>query len=63
MIRKIINLDVFHFHFGVELDNCRYDFLIKVHKPHYDGRISLTEISLKIHNAGIIMMKDNSGCL
>jgi hypothetical protein len=60
-IQRIIRLDVFHFHFGVELDNCKYDFLTGDHKLRYDGCINLIKITLKIDNAEIIVMKGNSG--
>jgi hypothetical protein len=58
-IKKIINLDVFHSRFAEVLNNYKYDFLTKVHKPQHDDYINLIKISLKIHNAEIIMMKDN----
>lgn len=59
MNQKIIHLDVFHFHFVVELGSCRYDFLTKVHKLHCDGHINLTKMTLMIHNVEIIEMKGN----
>jgi len=63
MTQRIINLDVFHFHFVAESNNYIADFLIKVHKPLHDDHTNLTKISLKTHNAGITQMKDNSGYL
>ena len=61
MIRKIIHLDVFHFHFEVELDNCKYDFLIKVHKLRCGGRINLTKMTSK---TGFLLKKvTNSGIM
>ena len=63
MSQKIINSDVFHFHFEVELNNYKYDFLIEDHKPLRDGRIDPIKMTLEIHNAEIIMKKDNSGYL
>jgi hypothetical protein len=63
MIQKIINLDVFHFHFEVELNNYKYDFLIEGRKPLHDGHINLIRMTLEFHNAEIIMKKDNSGYL
>ena len=63
MNQKIIHLDVFHFSFEVELGNYKYDFLTAIHKPQHDGHTNLTKISSRIHNAEIIMMKGNFGCL
>ena len=63
MNQRIIHLGVFHFNFEVELDNYMYDFLTAIHKTLHDDHINLTKISLMIHNAGIILMKDNSGYL
>ena len=59
MIQKIIHLDVFRFSFGEELDNYKYYFLIIVHKLPRDDHINPIKISLKIHNAGIKVKKDN----
>jgi hypothetical protein len=58
MIRRIINLDVFRFSFGVELNSCMYYFLIIIRKLPSDGRINLIRISSESHNVGITMMKD-----
>jgi hypothetical protein len=63
MIKRIINLDVFHFHFEVELNNYKYDSLTKDHKLHHDGHTNLTKMTLMIHNAGITAKKDNSDYL
>ena len=59
--QRIIHWDVFHFNSVAELGNYKYDFLTKVHKLLNDGHISQIRISLMIHNAEIIVMKDNSG--
>jgi hypothetical protein len=63
MIKRIINLDVFHFHFEAELNNYRYDSLTKDHKLRCGDHINLTEMTSKIHNAGITVMKDDSDYL
>ena len=61
-IQRIINLDVFHFHFGVELSNYMTDFLRKVHKLPHDDHINLIEIISEIHNAEIIVKIDIFDC-
>ena len=62
-IKRIINLDVFHFSFEEELNNYMRGFLIKDHKLHCDGHINLTKTSSGIHSAEITKMKDNFGYL
>ena len=63
MIQRIINLDVFRFHFEVGLNSYRIGFLIINRKLLNDDHTNQKETSSMIHSAEIIVIKDNSDCL